>query len=146
MVRSTIITNAGADDITGSKRSSYSLRVSFSSWQQGAPSGKWAVQQGWKKVMAFAPDYAAGYEQLAGFADAYTQAGGTLMEKVFPPLGKGDYAPFLGKIKSSSPDAVWASFAGADQIKFVQQYAQFVGNCVPLFGNTLPRNAANAIG
>jgi hypothetical protein len=40
----TIITNVGADDITGSKRSSYILRVSFSSWQQGAPSGKWAVQ------------------------------------------------------------------------------------------------------
>jgi branched-chain amino acid transport system substrate-binding protein len=96
--------------------------------------------------MAFAPDYAAGYEQLAGFADAYTQAGGSLMERVFPPLGNSDDAPFLGKIKSSSPDAVWAFFAGADQIKFVQQYAQFVGNSVPLFGNTLSRNAADAIG
>jgi len=142
----TIITNAGADDITGAKRSPYILRVSFSSWQQGAPSGKFAVQQGWKNVMAFAPDYAAGYEQLAGFADTFGQAGGNLVDKVFPPLGNSDYAPFLGKIKAAAPDAVWAFFAGADQIKFVQQYTQFVGDNVPLFGNTLSRNAADAIG
>ena len=96
--------------------------------------------------MAFAPDYAAGYEQLAGFADAYTQAGGTMVDKVYPPLGNSDYAPFLGKIKAANPDAVWAFFAGADQIKFVQQYEQFVGTSIPLFGNTLSRNAADAIG
>ena len=142
----TIITNAGADDLTGAKRSPFIFRVSFSSWQQGAPSGKFAVAQGWKKVMAFAPDYAAGYEQLAGFADAYTQAGGTMVDKVYPPLGNSDYAPFLGKIKAANPDAVWAFFAGADQIKFVQQYEQFVGTSIPLFGNTLSRNAADAIG
>jgi branched-chain amino acid transport system substrate-binding protein len=142
----TIITNAGADDLTGSKRSPYIIRVSFSSWQQGAPSGKFAVNSGWKKVMAFAPDYAAGYEQLAGFVDAFTQAGGTIVDKVFPPLGNSDYAPFLAKIKPASPDAVWAFFAGADQIKFVQQYEQFVGSSIPLFGNTLSRNAADAVG
>jgi branched-chain amino acid transport system substrate-binding protein len=142
----TIITNAGADDLTGAKRSPYIVRVSFSSWQQGAPSGPWAFQQGWKKVMAFAPDYAAGYEQLAGFADTFQQAGGSVVDKVFPPLGNSDYAPFLGKIKASGPDAVWGFFAGADQIKFVQQYAQFVGDSIPLFGNTLSRNAAEAIG
>jgi branched-chain amino acid transport system substrate-binding protein len=142
----TIITNAGADDITGSKRSPYIIRVSFSSWQAGAPAGKWAFQQGWKNVMAFAPDYAAGYEQLAGFEDAFQQAGGTVTEKVFPPLGNSDYAPFLAKIKSGNPDAVWGFFAGADQIKWVQQYQQFVGDSVPLFGNTLSRNAAEAVG
>jgi branched-chain amino acid transport system substrate-binding protein len=142
----TIITNAGADDLTGSKRSPYIIRVSFSSWQQGAPSGKFAVDQGWKKVVGTAPDYAAGYEQLAGFEDTFTQAGGTLVDKVYPPLGNSDYAPFLAKIKAASPDAVWAFYAGADQIKFVQQYEQFIGNSIPLFGNTLSRNAADAIG
>src|ERR1051326_4637180 len=142
----TIITNAGADDLTGAKRSQYIVRVSFSSWQQGAPSGPWAYQQGWRKIMGFAPDYAAGYEQLAGFEDTFTKAGGTVTEKVFPPLGNSDYAPFLAKIKAGSPDAVWAFFAGADSIKFDQQYAQFIGDSIPLFGNTLSRNAADAIG
>ena len=142
----TIITNAGADDLTGAKRSPFIIRVSFSSWQQGAPSGKWAVAQGYKKVMAFAPDYAAGYEQLKGFEDAFTQAGGTVTEKVFPPLGNSDYAPFLSKIKAGNPDAVWGFFAGADQIKFDQQYSEFIGSNVPLIGNILSRNAADAIG
>src|SRR5579864_4193032 len=143
----TIITNAGANDITGDKRSPYIIRVSFSSWQAGAPAGAWGFQQGWKNVMAFAPDYAAGYEQLAGFVDTYTKAGGNIVDKVFPPLGNSDYAPFLGKIKAASPvpDAVWGFFAGADQIKFVQQYAQFIGDSIPLFGNTLSRNAADAV-
>src|SRR5579864_970427 len=144
----TIITNAGANDITGDKRSPHIIRVSFSSWQAGAPAGAWGFQQGWKNVMAFAPDYAAGYEQLAGFVDTYTKAGGNIVDKVFPPLGNSDYAPFLGKIKAASPvpDAVWGFFAGADQIKFVQQYAQFIGDSIPLFGNTLSRNAADAVG
>jgi branched-chain amino acid transport system substrate-binding protein len=142
----TIITNAGADDLTGSQRSPYIVRVSFSSWQQGAPSGKFAVDKGWKKVVATAPDYAAGYEQLHGFEDTFTQAGGTLVDKVFPPLGNTDYAPFLTKIKAANPDAVWGFFAGADQIKFVQQYQQFIGDSIPLFGNTLSRNAAEQIG
>jgi len=142
----TIITNAGADDLTGAKRSPYIVRVSFSSWQQGAPSGPWAFDQGWKKVMAFAPDYAAGYEQLGGFVDTFQQAGGTVTDKVFPPLGNSDYAPFLSKIKPAAPDAVWGFFAGADQIKFVQQYQQFIGDSIPLFGNILSRNAADAIG
>jgi branched-chain amino acid transport system substrate-binding protein len=142
----TIITNAGADDITGAKRSPYILRVSFSSWQQGAPSGRWAFGQGYKNVMAFAADYAAGYEQLKGFEDAFTQAGGTVTEKVFPPLGNSDYAPFLAKIKAGNPDAVWGFFAGADQIKFNQQYSEFIGNSIPLIGNVLSRNAADAIG
>jgi branched-chain amino acid transport system substrate-binding protein len=142
----TLITNAGADDLTGAKRSPYIVRVSFSSWQQGAPTGKWAIAQGYKKVVALAPDYAAGYEQLKGFEDTFTQAGGTLIEKIFPPLGNSDYAPFLGKIKSSNPDAVWGFFAGADQIKFVQQYSQFIGESVPLIGNVLSRNTADAVG
>ena len=142
----TLITNAGADDLTGAKRSPYIVRVSFSSWQQGAPSGKWAFAQGFKTVVALAPDYAAGYEQLKGFEDTFTQAGGTVAEKIFPPLGNSDYAPFLGKIKSSKPDAVWGFFAGADQIKFVQQYSQFIGESLPLIGNILSRNTADAVG
>src|SRR4051812_35084920 len=51
----TIISNAGADDLTGAQRSPYIIRVSFSSWQQGAPSGKYAVAQGGKKVVGMAP-------------------------------------------------------------------------------------------
>lgn len=142
----TIITNAGANDITGAKKSSYIIRVSFSSWQQGAPSGKWAFDQGFKNVMAFAPDYAAGYEQLAGFEDAFTSAGGKLVEKLFPPLGNSDYGPFLTKIKATNPDAVWGFFAGADQIKFNKQYSEFIGDSIPLIGNILSRNCAEAIG
>jgi branched-chain amino acid transport system substrate-binding protein len=142
----TLITNAGADDITGAKRSPYIVRVSFSSWQQGAPAGPWAAKQGYKKIVAMAPDYAAGYEQLGGFADAFTAAGGTVVDKIYPPLGNADYAPFLGKIKGSNPDAVWGFFAGADQIKFVQQYSQFIGDSVPLIGNILSRNMADAVG
>ncbi len=144
----TIITNAGANDITGDKRSPYIIRVSFSSWQAGAPAGGWGFQQGWKNVMAFAPDYAAGYEQLAGFVDTYTKAGGNIVDKVFPPLGNTDYAPFLGKIKAASPvpDAVWGFFAGADAINIIQQYSQFIGDSIPLFGNILSRNAADAVG
>ena len=142
----TLITNAGADDITGAKRSDYIVRVSFSSWQAGAPTGRWAVAQGYKKVVALAPDYAAGYEQMQGFIDTFTEAGGTIVDKIYPPLGSSDYAPFLGKIKASNPDAVWGFFAGADQIKFVQQYSQFVGDSLPLIGNIVSRSTADAIG
>jgi branched-chain amino acid transport system substrate-binding protein len=41
------------------------------------------------------------------------------------PLGTSDYAPYLSQIKKAEPDLVYASYAGADAVRFVQQYAAF---------------------
>jgi branched-chain amino acid transport system substrate-binding protein len=141
-----IIANAGANDLTGSQRSKYIFRVSFSSWQAGAPMGRWTAQNVGSKVVALAPDYAAGHEQLAGFADDYKAFGGSVIEELYPPLGNSDYAPFLAKIKPLNPDGVWAFFAGSDAIKFIQQYGQFVGEGMPLVGNLLASTVTDALG
>jgi branched-chain amino acid transport system substrate-binding protein len=130
----TIITNAGAVDLTGSKKSDYIFRVSFSNWQSGACVGKYAFQNTGKKAIAMAPDYAAGQECAQGFIDTFTQAGGTVVDKVFPPLGNSDYAPYLGNVKPANPDVVWAFFSTGDAIKYLQQWSQFIGSDIPLIG------------
>ena len=56
-----------------------------------------------------------------------------------------DYALLLGKIKGSNPGAV-GLLRWRDQIKFVQQYGQFIGYDSPLFIGNIFRNAADAIG
>jgi branched-chain amino acid transport system substrate-binding protein len=130
----TIITNAGAVDLTGSKKSKYIFRVSFSNWQSGACLGKYAFQNTGKKAIAMAPDYAAGQEVVQGFSDTFKAAGGEIIDTIFPPLGNSDYGPYLGKIKPAAPDLVYAFFSTGDAIKFLTQWSQFVGPDIPLIG------------
>jgi len=44
---------------------------------------------------------------------------------VFVPIGTTDFAPHLSQIKKAEPDLVYASYAGADAVRFVQQFASF---------------------
>ena len=130
----TIITNAGAVDLTGSKKSKYIYRVSFSNWQSGGSLGKYAFGNTGKKAIAMAPDYAAGQETAGGFMDTFKAAGGQIIDSIFPPLGNSDYAPYLGKIKPANPEVVFAFFSTGDAIKFLTQWSQFVGADIPLIG------------
>ena len=40
-------------------------------------------------------------------------------------MGTTDFAPYLAEIKRANPDLVYASYAGSDAVRFVQQFASF---------------------
>nr|VFJ67959.1 MAG: amino acid/amide ABC transporter substrate-binding protein, HAAT family [Candidatus Kentron sp. FW] len=134
-----IITNAGNDQLTGSKCSPWILRTSFSNSQTSRPMGPWMAEKGYRKVFLMAFDYAAGRQTMEGFRASFTKSGGTIVGEAYPPLGETkDFGPYLAKVKAANPDAVFAFFPGGPGIKFVREYAAFgLKDKIPLFGSIL---------
>jgi branched-chain amino acid transport system substrate-binding protein len=142
----TIITNANANAITGDQRSKYIFRTALSAYQNASALATWAPSNVGTRMIAMAPDYAAGQEWTAAFKQVFEGAGGTVVDTLLPPLGNSDYAPFLSKIQPQSPDGVWAEFAGADQIKFTQQWTDYIGTAIPLIGGGMNWQTAQQVG
>jgi branched-chain amino acid transport system substrate-binding protein len=40
-------------------------------------------------------------------------------------LGTNDFAPYIAQMKKAQPDLVYASYAGSDAVRFVQQFSEF---------------------
>jgi branched-chain amino acid transport system substrate-binding protein len=138
-----VITNAGAPQLTASKKSPYIFRVSFANGQQDLAGG-WYIynKAGLKKMVALAPDYSAGHDKANGFMKYFKQSGGTVVKEIYPPLGNQDFGPYLTEVRKIAKEAngTWAFFAGSDSIRFVTQYAEFgLKQSLPLFtvGDTL---------
>ncbi len=128
--------HAGGNDLTRTKRSDYIWRSSFSSWQIGHSMGEWAFNNIGKKIYVTAADYAFGHEVAEAFKEAYTAAGGQIVDEVYPPLGNNDYSSFLGKMNRDDIDGIYAFYAGSDAVRFVQQYEQYgLKGKIPLIGS-----------
>ena len=133
-----VVANAGAADITGKARTPYVWRTSFQNAQVAAAAGPHLAEQNIPGgVFLIASDYAAGTEVRTGFKAAYEAAGGRIAGEAAPPFGSTqDYQPFLAQIRQSGAGAVFCFFAGAEAVRFVQQYAQFgLTDSVPLYGS-----------
>jgi branched-chain amino acid transport system substrate-binding protein len=131
-----LVSNAGANAITGASRSPYIWRTSFTNSQVSAPLGKQLGGPG-RTAFAVAPDYAAGAEATAGFTGTFKAAGGTVVGEEKPAFGKTqDYQPVLSKIQASGAQMTYCFFAGAEAVTFVKQYAQFgLASRIPLYGS-----------
>ncbi|TAL75647.1 MAG: ABC transporter [Burkholderiaceae bacterium] len=131
-----VISNAGADAITGKQKSPYVWRVSFANCQPNYAMGSYVKSLvGSDGVYVLARDDAAGHEQVQGFIDAFTAAGGKIAGTVYPPFGTTqNYQPFLTRIQQSGAKATYAFFAGGEAVAFVKQYQQFgLKGKIPLF-------------
>jgi branched-chain amino acid transport system substrate-binding protein len=127
-----VISNSTGNDATRQGAENV-FRVSASSWQAGHPMGEYLMGEGVESIVVSAADYAAGTEMAAGFKEGYEEAGGEIVEEVYPPLSTSDYSSFLTRIRGAEADGTWSFFAGADAVGFVQQYQQF-GIEKPLYG------------
>jgi len=122
-----------ADDLTQRKRSPYIVRTGWASSQPSHPFGKWVHDTlKYKKIVVIAYDFAFGWEVVSGFQRTYEDAGGQVVQKLWPPLGNADFAPYLSQLKRDA-DAVFAQFSGADALRFAKQY-QEAGLKLPLIG------------
>lgn len=148
-----IIANAGASDLTREKGSKYIFRVSFSNGQYEYPEGVYAYNKmNLRKIVVLAPDYAAGHEKANGFMAGFKDAGGQIIQEIYPKLGTTDYGPFLTQVKDA--DAVWVHFSGNDSITFVKQYEEYgLKNKMPLLTSgdcvdesSLPSQGDSAVG
>jgi branched-chain amino acid transport system substrate-binding protein len=113
-----------SEDLTQRKRNPYIVRTGWSSAQPSHPFGKWVDDTlRYKKVAMIGYDFAFGWEVAAGFQRTFEEAGGQVVQKLWPPLGNADYAPYISQIRRDV-DAVYAVFSGADALRFVKQYAE----------------------
>jgi branched-chain amino acid transport system substrate-binding protein len=131
-----VTTGAAADGIfKKNNKSPYAFRASISTWQGNNPMGKWLASQKVEHVLVTGPDYSMGREAIEAFRGSFEAAGPKIENSVFAPVGTTDFAPFLTEIKRKEPQIVYASYAGSDAVRFVQQYKAFgLADTFPLVG------------
>jgi branched-chain amino acid transport system substrate-binding protein len=126
-----------ADDLTQRKRIPNVIRVAgYSASQMPRPLADWAFRKkGMRKVITIGQDYAFGHEQCGGFAQLFTELGGTILAQHWSPLNTQDFSPYLAQIQSANPDAVFAMETGADANRLIQQWESFgLKGKIPLLG------------
>ncbi len=113
---------AAADDLTQRdlKNYPYFIRSGWSSSQPHHALGQWACDQGYKKIVAVAADYAFGHEVVGGFQKVFEDCGGRIVQKIWPPLGTKDFGPFIPSIKGDA-DAVLSLMVGPMALQFPKQ-------------------------
>ncbi|HEY9455741.1 MAG TPA: ABC transporter substrate-binding protein [Bradyrhizobium sp.] len=111
-----------ADDLTQRELGKYPyfFRTSWTSSQPTHAIGQWACDQGYKKVVTIAADYAFGYEQAGGFQKAFEDCGGKVVQKIWPPLGTKDFGPYIPSIKHDA-DAIFTLMVGPMSLQFPKQ-------------------------
>ena len=113
-----------ADDLTQRQASKYPyvVRTGWTSSQPNHPFGQWACDQGYKKIVTVAADYAFGYEVVGGFQKTFEDCGGKVIQKIWPPLGTKDFGPFIPTIKDDA-DAIFTLMVGPMSLQFPKQLA-----------------------
>ena len=132
----TIVTNAGAQAVTGSLCAPHVFRTSFSNWQTSYPCADVMLKAGLKKTVLMFWNYSFGQESMAAFKEGYTKGGGTIVKEIAVPFPSTEFQANLSEIASIKPDAVFVFFAGAGAAKFVKDYADAgLREKVPLYGS-----------
>jgi branched-chain amino acid transport system substrate-binding protein len=122
-----------ADDLTQRQLTKYPyfFRTTWTSSQPTHAIGQWACDQGYKRVVSIAADYAFGYEQQGGFQKAFEDCGGKVIQKIWPPLGTKDFGPYIPTIKNA--DAIFSLMVGPMSLQFPKQL-RASGNKMPIIG------------
>jgi branched-chain amino acid transport system substrate-binding protein len=118
----TLFPVVSADDLSQRKPVKWLVRTGWTSSQPNQPFGEYVAKTlGYKRVVTVAMDYAFGWEQVGGFQRTFEEAGGQLVQKLWPPLGTTDFGPFLAQIKRDA-NAVFAVMVAASALRFPKQY------------------------
>jgi len=128
-----------ADDLTQRRRIANVVRIAgFAASQTTRPLADYAYKKlGYRKIVTVSQDYTFGHEQVGGFAQTFTEAGGTIASQLWNPLNTSDFSPYFAQIQAAKPDAVFAMELGADASRFFQQWAAFgLKNTIPLIGGS----------
>lgn len=132
----TIIPNAGLGAATNELCMPNIFRTSHNMWQDSYPMGKVAYDRGHREVVTITWDYAGGKEDLTAFEEAFTEAGGEILEQILVPFPSTEFQSYLTQIASIAPDAVYTFFAGGGGVSFVRDYAAAgLKETIPLLGS-----------
>jgi branched-chain amino acid transport system substrate-binding protein len=88
-------------------------------------------------MVLVASDYGGSIEHIGGVARTFTEAGGQIVQEIYPPAATADFGPYLTQIRRDA-DVVFTAIFGIDSLRFVKQYAEFgLKGKLPLIGKSL---------
>jgi branched-chain amino acid transport system substrate-binding protein len=118
-----VVMNAASSIVT--TKSPYIARFSMTLQQVSAPMGAWAAKNGIKRAITLVSDYAPGIDSETGFRNAFTAAGGQVVESIRVPLRNPEFAPFIQRVKDAKPQAVFVFLpAGEQGIAFMKGFQE----------------------
>ncbi|MFL6795872.1 MAG: ABC transporter substrate-binding protein [Xanthobacteraceae bacterium] len=116
-----VIFNTGTAHVTD--RSPYFVRVGFTQWVHYYPLGIWAGQNGLKRCVSIAADYAPGHDSLEAIKAGFTQAGGEIISEIRVPLEATDFSPYLQRIRDAAPECTFVFMPlGPISVAFTKAY------------------------
>ena len=127
---------AAAEDMTQRKPNPWFTRGTSTSSQCSMPLADYAAKTlGYKRMAVIADDIAYGHEMCAGFMRVFEDAGGKVVQRMFPPLTVPDYGTYLAQLKTNV-DAIFLGFAGSNGFRFLRQFNEYGLKVKPIGGMT----------
>lgn len=100
-----VIFNSGTSSVT--RRSQMYVRPAFTQWSVSLPTAKWAAENGVKRAVIVAADFAPGHDALAAYDKGFKDAGGTIIGEVRVPMGTTDFSSYLQRVRDMNPEGVF---------------------------------------
>jgi branched-chain amino acid transport system substrate-binding protein len=129
---------AAAEDMTQRKPNPWFTRGTSTSSQSAMPLADYAAKElKYKRMALIADDIAYGHEMCAGFMRVFEDAGGKVVQRMFPPLTVPDYGTYLAQLKTNI-DAIFLGFAGSNGFRYLRQFNEYglMGKVKPIGGMT----------
>ncbi len=129
---------AAAEDMTQRKPNPWFTRGTSTSSQSAMPLADYAAKElKYKRMAVIADDIAYGHEMCAGFMRVFEDAGGKVVQRMFPPLTVPDYGTYLAQLKTDI-DAIFLGFAGSNGFRYLRQFNEYglMGKVKPIGGMT----------
>jgi len=143
--------NAGATPLAGGLCNPLFVSSSFINDGNAEATGIMATKDKVKTVVAMAPNYQAGKDNVTGFQRTYK--GGKVLDTILFKVNESDYQADLAKVRALKPEAVYIFAPGAMGIAFMKQWtASGINKEVKLYsiytidGLTLPAIGDAALG
>jgi branched-chain amino acid transport system substrate-binding protein len=129
--------SAAQNDLAQRRQSDYVIHTYGTAAQAMYVMGDYAAKKlGMKRVAMVADDFTYGHEGAAGFQKAFEDAGGHVVQKLWPPLNAPDYGSFIGQLKGNV-DGVYAGFAGSNPLRFLRAYREYAMKPIVMGNPTL---------
>src|SRR5712671_759485 len=129
---------AAAEDMTQRKPNPWFTRGTSTSSQCAHPLAEYCAKTlKMKRMAVIADDIPYGHEMCAGFQRVFEDAGGKVVQRMFPPLTVPDYGTYLAQLKTNV-DAVFLGFAGSNGFRYLRQFNEYglMGKVKPIGGMT----------
>jgi len=116
---------AAAEDMTQRKPNPWFTRGTSTSSQCSMPLADYCAKTlKMKRMAVIADDIAYGHEMCAGFMRVFEEAGGKVVQRMFPPLTVPDYGTYLAQLKTNI-DGIFLGFAGSNGFRYLRQFNEY---------------------